>query len=115
MGARKGVQNVFGGGEMEDKRFWPGGSGLAHEIGDSGLAYRDDSIGDSWGYAHTLACLSFCFAPTKFFRNKISGRTIEQLSRVQRFRFVYGLVYLFFQLICSDALQDSVEFAIHQF
>ena len=25
-----------------------------HEMGVSGLAYRDDSIGDSWGYAHTL-------------------------------------------------------------
>ena len=54
MGARKGVQNVFGGGEMEDKRFLTCKSSFAHEICDSGLAYRDDSIGDSWGYAHTL-------------------------------------------------------------
>ena len=54
MGARKGWKNVFGGGEMEDKRFFPGKSCSAHEICDSGLAYRDDVIGDSWGYAHTL-------------------------------------------------------------
>ena len=48
------MQNVFGGGEMEDKRFWPGKSGSAHEIRVPGLAYRDDTIGDSRVYAHAL-------------------------------------------------------------
>ena len=50
----KGVKTFLGVVKWKMGVFWPGKSGSGHEIRDSGLAYRDDPIGDSNLYALTL-------------------------------------------------------------
>ena len=53
-GREKGVKTFLGvvKWKIRDRTGFTGSKN--HEMGVSGLAYRDDSIGDSWGYAHTL-------------------------------------------------------------
>ena len=72
---KRGCKTFLGVVKWKIKVFWPNKSGSAHETRVSGLAYRDDMIGDSRGYAHPLV-----LGPSKNYLNPMENRSPKQLK-----------------------------------